>query len=259
MPYSNQPNHVYDGDLWTRIHKNIKVTIDGTVKTVYVYCNMLPHDQYGVPMCEITSFDNSGIVICATDEYWDPSTYVQIPNLATVPAELQRKRYYIITSGDVTRLIPSRTTPEGYKTHSITRKPIELTHATTGCIDQIPWYQCGTNFKTVSPFTNSAYNLLDGSTLGSMPLVSTDKGFFVVAYKLFWADASWNITEYELLLEDLYPPDKFRRWMTRNEDRIIAFHSQTATKVQNHVPASSTTTLSYDKAANYFAPGRVLQ
>ena len=254
VPYSNQPYRRYDANLWCRLYRSMKFTIDGTDKTVHVYCNMFPHDQQGVPLFPITAFDNSGIVICATDEYWDPSTFVQIPNLGSVPAELQKKRYYIITSGSATILSPIWTAPEGYKKHSITRRPFELTHDTTGCMSQYPWYDCHNGFNRVAPYTGEKRYYIDPETwtLGSVPLVSTTKGFFCIGYKLFWADASWNITEYELLLEDMYAPDKFRRWMTRNEDRIVAFHTRLSTQIVNHVPASSTTTLSYNKAANYF-------
>lgn len=252
VPYSNQPYKVYDGDIWFRLYRSMKVTVDGSVKTVYVYCNMFPHDAQGTPKFSITAFKNTGVVICATDEYWDPTTYVQIPNLETVPVALQQKRYYIITSGEAAILDPVWAAPEGYKNHAITRKPFELTHDTSGCIDQYPWYDCHTGFDVVSPYTGTRYDSKETTNLGSVPLVSNDKGFFCIGYKLYWSDASWNVTEQELLLEGLYPPDKFRRWMTRDEDRIVAFHTRLSTQVVNHIPASNTTTLSYNKSANYF-------
>lgn len=43
----------------------------------------------------ITSFNNSGITLYATDTYWDVDSWETIPNLSQVSDNLQTKRYYI--------------------------------------------------------------------------------------------------------------------------------------------------------------------
>lgn len=252
VAYRNAPTRIYDDDNWHRRYKTLKVSLNGTTKDVYIFVNMMKQDANGTPIPRIIAFNNSNMVISATDTYWDSSSYVAIPNLAAVPVELQRKRYYIVTSGTLAELNPV-INPEDEDYHEFTRKPIELTDDTTGTIERMPYYVANTGFEAAEVNTTRYYYQKESCTTGSTPLICNDKGYFVIGYKLIFADSSWNVTEYPLTTEDDFPPDKFRRWMTRTGDRIVAFTVRTATKIVNGVPASSTTTGGYGIAANKFS------
>ena len=60
---------------------------DGTDKTYRVYLN--PYTQY-----PITKFENHGVPIYATDEYWDPSTLELITDPSNVSQTLGTKKFY---------------------------------------------------------------------------------------------------------------------------------------------------------------------
>ena len=259
VPHINAPNRNYDNEFWKYVYKSIKVRLDGTIKTVYVFVNAsLPQDANGNPVPRIVAFNNSGIVISATDTYWDPSTYEAIANLNDVPVSLQRKRYYIITSGSNAVLSPVYASEDDVR-HEYSRKPIELSHDTTGVLDRIPYYKATTDWGKVAPYASSgAYDVRDGNySMGGQPIFNNEKGYFVIAWRLIFADASWNVTEYDLLINsgtvDEIPPDKMRRWNTRTGDKIVMFRPRTYRKITSGVPATSDTNGSYANAANTFA------
>ena len=86
---------VTDGDveydnMW-RSFVRVYVTFNGVNCPVWVYVNT----RTDLP---ITSFNNSNIVLYATDKYWDTSTWELISNLSNVDETLQCKRYYIRTT-----------------------------------------------------------------------------------------------------------------------------------------------------------------
>ena len=256
VPHINAPNKNYDNEFWKYVYKDIKVNLNGTIKTVHVFVNAsIPQDANGNPVPRIIAFNNSGIVISATDTYWDPSTYEAIANLSDVPVSLQRKRYYIITSGSNAVLSPVYAAEDDIQ-HEYSRKPIELSHDTTGVLDRIPYYKDTTDWTKVSPYTSGAYNVRDGTwSMGGQPIFNNEKGYFVIAWRLIFADASWNTTVYDLLMGDdsNIPPDKMRRWNTRTGDKILMFRPRTYRKITNEVPATSDTNGTWANAANVFS------
>lgn len=77
-------------DRWIGKHVIVKmyVTFLDKHQLVYVFTNKYTDRP-------ITSFDNSGFTLYATDTYWDSDSWQIIPNLSNVSAELGSKRYYI--------------------------------------------------------------------------------------------------------------------------------------------------------------------
>ena len=72
VPHINAPNKNYDNEFWKYVYKDIKVNLNGTIKTVHVFVNdSIPQDANGNPVPRIVAFNNSGIVISATDAYWN--------------------------------------------------------------------------------------------------------------------------------------------------------------------------------------------
>ena len=87
--YLNDSNTEYD-NVW-RSFVRIYTTLNNVDCPVWVYVNT----RTDLP---ITSFNNSNIVLYATDKYWDTSTWVLISNIGNVDESLQCKRYYIRTT-----------------------------------------------------------------------------------------------------------------------------------------------------------------
>lgn len=76
----------------SRFSSNIVVSLNGSRRTLYVHVNPFA-SRY-----KITKFGVTGVVLYATDKYWDTTSYEVIPNLADVPLTLQQKRYYVCTT-----------------------------------------------------------------------------------------------------------------------------------------------------------------
>ena len=87
--FVSDPNVELD-NTW-RSFVRIYTTINGINCPVWVYVNT----RTDLP---ITSFNNTNIVLYATDKYWDTSTWELISNLSNVDESLQCKRYYIRTT-----------------------------------------------------------------------------------------------------------------------------------------------------------------
>ena len=244
IPYINRPDRIYD-ESWTYLYTNLWVTYNGTAKTIYVFVNRYPHDSNGKPIPRITGFNNSGMVLAATDEYWDLSTYEEIPNLNSVPSELQQKRYYVVVDGTVAILKPIMSQSD-WQMHMInpTNMPYELTHATTGVIPRIK------NHRSYSSWNHGDNTHHEEYTVGSKPLVCNSKGYFFVSYLLAFVDNNDAWTTYELLLDDKYCADKYRRWMTNDGDKIVAFYTQYATNISTS--STSVDNQGYATAANKF-------
>lgn len=255
IPYVNYPNANYCY-AWTYMYMDLLMNYNGAEQHVYVYVNMLPHDSNGKPIPRITSFSNTNMVIAATDEYWDPSTYVEIPNLNAVPNELQQKRYYIVVSGTNAALSPemsSELSSPNWGLHAINpvTNPWEITHAETGVLPKLA--------DTNGIYSDYSYN--DGSTSSSadtyrqygQPLVSEDKGYFVVGYMLVFLDKNKNCTRYNLLQEDKYMGCKHRRWITETGDKIVMFSTRYRYEIVNDVKSGSQRTTTYADAANNFS------
>lgn len=93
---NNNTLNLYDRWIGMYVIVKMYVTFLDKHQDVYVFINKYP-DRI------ITSFDNSGFTLYATDTYWDSDSWEIISNLSNVPAELGSKRYYI-----------SLTYPEGW-------------------------------------------------------------------------------------------------------------------------------------------------
>ena len=244
VPYLNFPDTVYD-DSWTRVYLNLSIIYNGSSRTVYVFVNRLPHDSNGKPIQKIISFSNSNMVLAATDEYWDPTTYEEIPNLNAVPLNLQQKRYYIVVNGTVDKLSPQMARSDwNYHQLNPSTMPYELTKDTTGVLPRIKNHNASCGWKFLSP------NYYDNYSIGSKPLVCNSKGYFCVSYLLAFVDANDNWITYDLLLSDKYCGDRYRRWMTRTGDRIVMFSAQYCSDVTSG--NTNETNLGYAAAANNF-------
>lgn len=247
VPFKNAPNRDTNDEYWRYFCYDFYTRYNGVAKHVYVFVNMFPHDANGVPIPHILGFSNSNMVIAATDEYWDTSTYVEIANLSSVPAELQQKRYYVVISGTNAVLSPIMTRADWDRPELVpTKPPYELTHDTTGVLPRLRYHRSYNNFTN-----SSAYQDIDQYGLGSKPLVHNEKGFFLIAYMLCFKNQDNTYTTYNLLLEDKYTGDKMRRYMTRNGDKIVIFGCYYTTDLSN---SSSWTNVnkSYAYAANRF-------
>ena len=247
VPYKNEPDKIYD-ESWTRVYLKLLMNYGGSDKNVYVFVNRYPHDSSGKPVPRITAFNNSGIVIAGTDAYWDTSTYTEIPNLNSVPSELQQKRYYVITNGNAIKLEPVMSRSDEH-CHEINPAlvPYEMTHETTGVIPRIRDY---VSYDSWGNIPSEVAGLEGVQTIGTKPLVSNTKGYFVLAYLIAFVDSNNNWTYRNLLLEDKYPCSKSLRWITRNGDKIVMFGSRTMTDLSNDT--GTIVTKSYRYGANHF-------
>ena len=244
VPHLNFPDTVYD-DSWTRVYLSLSVIYNGSSKTVYVFVNRFPHDSNGKPIPKILSFANTNMVIAATDEYWDVSTYEEILNINSVPLNLQQKRYYVIVSGTVNKLNPKMDRSDwNYHQLNPTTMPYELTENTSGVIPRIK------NHTAYCSWYISEMSYFDVYTVGSKPLVCNSKGYFCVSYLLAFVDSNDNWTSYELLFDDKYCGDRYRRWMTRTGDRIVMFSAQNCTDITSN--NMNSVNLGFAAAANNF-------
>lgn len=109
--FVNAPLTTYTNPFLFSCH--IRVMMNGSIQNMYVYCNPF------VSKYHLLGVSNTGIVLYATDKYWDVSTYEIIPNLASIPSELQQKRYYV--SFSETALSPSW----DYEKHRLANMSVE--------------------------------------------------------------------------------------------------------------------------------------
>lgn len=188
--FQNAPNADYTSNLII-INGKFYVYFRGTAISTKVSINTCQEFS-------ITGFDNSGITIYATDEYWDVDTWEQIPNISSVPENLQNKRYYIKVDGEDQALRPIRNMP----THAIIPKK-------TYSMDD---YRC----SLVT--SNNAYNL--------KPLSSDVNGWILTDKDLIYPQDDGSIVLHEILTQPNTPsstkssnPDFLNRWAT--DDRIL--------------------------------------
>ena len=174
IPFKDEPDTIYS-DHWTYFYLTLWVTYNGIDKDVYVFTNMTRHDpSTGTPIGHIIAFDNTNMVIAATDAYWDVSTYVEIPNLNAVPAALQQKRYYVVVAGTVNKLNPVMSRSDWHY-HELrpTNMPFELTLDADPKFPRLPNYVSESQFY-YERFSNADaynYNYTESYTLGTVPLL----------------------------------------------------------------------------------------
>ena len=192
--YLNDPNTDYNSTFY--IAGSLRITFQDKSITAYVFTNI----RTDLP---ITSFDNSNIVLYATDKYWDTSTWELISNLSSVDESLQCKRYYIITNENLVCLYPQR----NMVYHKIT------THKDSYTLP-VPKHQIGD--YDVKTLTNDKYGWIMSSKYLIYP--NTDNG--CVYYEL--TVGSNNAI-----------PDYTWRWTTEEGDRLIFVYRQrdTTTKL----------------------------
>ena len=192
--YLNDPNTDYNSTFY--IAGALWITFQGKSITAYVFTNI----RTDIP---ITSFNNSNIVLYATDKYWDTSTWELISNLSNVDESLQCKRYYIITNENLVCLYPQR----NMVYHQIT------THKDSYTLP-VPKHQIGD--YAVKTLTNDKYGWIMSSKYLIYP--NTDNG--CVYYEL--TVGSNNAI-----------PDYTWRWTTEEGDRLIFVYRQqdTTTKL----------------------------
>lgn len=250
VPFKNNPDSIYCYP-WIYLYMRLWVKYkDDNGRYVYVYANMYPHDENGVPKVRIIKFNNSNMVLAATDEYWDPSTYVEIPNLSSVPEELQQKRYYVVVSGTNAALDPTPSPDDEYYIRlDPVNKPWELTHAETGVLPKLPNSSAYSEYDYNTGSTGYSY---ERYRRYGQPLISNDKGYFVIDYMLVFLDKDKNCTRYNLLLDDKYNMDQSRRWVTEHGDKILMFPPRNSDEVVDDV-YKSLHTITYAQAANRFS------
>lgn len=191
------------------------VTLDGVNKWVYVF--IFPRN-FG----NITAFNNTGIELHATDEYWDSSTYEKILDLSNVPVSLQTKRYYIITTGNPVQLKPVFS--NWANRHKIVlngRVPFEFPQA----LEPV-------EYRNGDDSTNA--------NCGCQPIVSQSHGFFVSPDKIIYLDTDAsgvndvaNAVSYPIAIGagndgtgTAYPGklSRARRYLTTNADKLVIFN-----------------------------------
>ena len=248
IPHTNPSNTVMC-ELGQFANLKLYVTYKGIQKYVYVFCNFgKPMDENGLPLWNIVSFNNTNIVIAATDEYWDVDTYVEIPNLGSIPVELQRKKYYVVVGGTLAALNPvydEQTMKTRYHRLTPVKMPYELSADVDGVLPRI--------------LPNRGYNS-DGLEIdsrifskgfGTKPLVDNEKGYFLVSYMLAFCNDNDEWTNYDLLVKGMYTGCPVRRWKTENGDKIIIFSTRQCSKWNG--TAFVNETLSHANNANLFS------
>lgn len=225
--YQNAASTRYNNSHW-KLGLKLKVTYSGNETTVCVFVN--PYTNYS-----ITGFSNTGISMVATDSYWDVSSWVTIPNLSSIPAALQNKRYYIITSKSaeswpvLSPIFDQSTRP----IHKIIPRldPFELTD--NGCpLNKEPQY-------ILSAYNSSGFSINSNTTF--RPIASDIYEYFFTNADLVYYDIENKTLKasYPLIFDNETYPNQLFRYKTADEDRIIV------SKTIYSVPYSNPTASNY--------------
>ena len=228
IPHHNVPDTIYD-TIWYRANLELYVNYKGTSKYVYVFCNYgRPMDENGVPLWHITGFNNSNIVIAATDEYWDVDTYIEIPNLNVIPLELQRKKYYIVVGGTLGIIYPIIDYNRDNIIHRLTptKQPCELSDDENGVLPRIISNRSYDDVYRYGDDATYADSYIFSRGFGSKPIVDNDKGYFLISYMLAFCNDNDEWTNYKLLVNGKYTGCPTRRWKTETGDKIVMFGSR---------------------------------
>ena len=267
LPHYNNPDKNYV-DLQNNFYLNISLYINGTSTGCYVFTNMYLYDKSTTPWTKrtITSFNNSSMTVCATDEYWDPSTYVRILDLSDIASqdpELGRKRYYVIIAGTVAKLQPRYLdTTNGnsnrfllnHQQHRLlidvnNKYPYELTADANPLFPrQTSSTSCTENYNPASGYGDSENDYIPPYSRGCKPLYHKTKGYFVTDHMIVFLDYNDNCTYYDMWMDDNTVGCRCRRWMTKNGDKVVVFKAYAATDMTT-VRSRNTT---YLKAKNDF-------
>ena len=199
--YLNDSNTDYNSTFY--IAGSLWITFQGKSITAYVFTNI----RTDLP---ITSFNNSNIVLYATDKYWDTSTWVLISNIGNVDESLQCKRYYIITNENLVCLYPQR----NMVYHQIVTKQNQITLP-------VPPAQTAYGKSNFKPLSNDKY----GWILGMRHLIYPDTENGCIYYQL------------TTINNDLNPGLTSWRWTTEEGDKILiaCWYQDTNTKLYDVV------------------------
>ena len=209
IDYTSDPDFEYMDNYLRRSYTKQYVHFDGVDKWVYAFT--FPR-SYG----NITKFSNTGITICATDAYWDPSTYEagRIADLTNIPVELQTKRYYVITSGNVQKLSPTYT---GWNN----RHKIVLPSSRQAF--EFPRELQSPNFYNCDNDTSSGV-----SYVGCKPIINQTNGFFVTPDKIIYLDSdndTSNAVSYPISIQGYSNRlSRLRRYLTEDGDKLLIFN-----------------------------------
>lgn len=215
VKFQNAKNTYYNTAHW-RMYLSTWLNYDGKSQNVYTFVNPYTNRK-------ITKFNNSGMTICATDTYWDTNSYEEIKNLNDV-GELGQKRYYVVVAGTLAELKPSYDIDDsngddytGYREHAIIPKhdPFEIT---------------GTKEDgKIEILTTDTWRTSQGSPyVGSKPISSEKYKFFLTDWSLVYFSFNeetneTHLEQFELRMQTDSYGDVFRRYITKNEDRIVIF------------------------------------
>lgn len=200
-----------------RVYLSLWVSHNGVAKKVYVYVNPFADSR------TISQFNNSSMVLCATDEYWDPETYVQISNLSSVPDDLAHKRYYIVTSGTNTPLNPIYMNPDYHKIIP-SKKAFELTDDVHGVpiLKRYDSYD-KPNFLNPNVYTRGACR----------PLCNDVKKWYAsFGHVVFYNKEADSCTVKPITMRDGYIGCKYRRFATKDGDKLVVFENKINTYSQ---------------------------
>ena len=152
------PEARYNMNKYTTIHISYNwdeyISIDlGYIPGIgYVMVN----ENTSIPIKRFWCDNDSSVTVQATDTFWDPSSFVTIPNKNDVSRELGTKRYYIFNkaTGLITRYLDR---DQQFPTVSPNEQPINVN-----------------NFGTI--FENFCYNKSgDSYYVGNNPFISSDE------------------------------------------------------------------------------------
>jgi hypothetical protein len=156
---------------WITGALQIGVIIDNVSQWVFVFVNTRPD-------LPIEKFNDTTCTIWATDEYWDVSTYQQIPlPLITVPAELRSKKYYIRSNAgnNYGKLLPTRTMTHHAITPTIASHTVTLSQPLAATFSNCSRYydsdcECSAEYGWVSVKNNIIYYSETETTLPVFPI-----------------------------------------------------------------------------------------
>ena len=177
--FTNNPNFDYDASLYFEVTEWMETPIGN--KDTRIYMNT----QTEYP---ITYFEQTGMIMYATDEYWDKDTWVLIPDTTNVPEALQKKRYYI-------RLDTNNNLP--------------LEH-----------YECTKH--AIVPKTQTRDMKITDSIAQYVFLANEEKGFFITQSQIIYPGTSdENDIKYNIKSFNDTGTNNRYRYLTNNGDKLL--------------------------------------
>lgn len=177
--FTNNPNFDYDASLYFEVTEWMETPIGN--KDARIYMNT----QTEYP---ITYFEQTGMIMYATDEYWDKDTWVLIPDTSNVPEALQKKRYYIRLD---------------------TNDNLPLEH-----------YECTKH--TIVPKTQTRDMKITDTIAQYVFLANEEKGFFITQSQIIYPGTSdENDIKYNIKSFNDTGTNNRYRYLTNNGDKLL--------------------------------------